>query len=147
MSESINPDWRKHIKRDEVFELWRQASDLDQTHSELAESVKDACLDRIRRGAKPEAYAAFEKGFTVSESQLAEWCTQIREGLLRRAEVELTGTNSQVIKNAINAARLMIPTMLIGSDQGSRTSYKNVFERLMRQANAAATDDQQPLLD
>ena len=134
--ELIEPsnDWRDHIKRDEVLELWFRAAEENEHHEELADAVRWYCLQRMGKDKRLKITPEFEKEFKVNLAQLSEWCTQIRDGLVRRAEIEEEATDSPIIKTAIARAKLRIPAMLVGSDTGARCSYKNVFTRMMNQA-------------
>ena len=137
-------DWKSHIKRDEVLELWFKAADENEHHEELADAVRWYCLQRIEKDPRYEKQHDFEKDFKVNLAELSEWCTQIREGLMRRADIEEKATDSPIIKAAISRAKLRIPAMLVGSDTGSRCSYKNVFARMMRQAGELPPEENQP---
>jgi hypothetical protein len=137
-------DWRQHIKRDEVLELWFKAAENNGHHEELADAVRGYCLQRMSKDNRLHVDSAFEAAFKVNLAELSEWCTQIRDGLVRRADAETKATESPIIKAAIDRARLRIPAMLVGSDTGSRCSYKNVFERMMNQAAESSSEENQP---
>lgn len=122
--EPVQINWSQVVRRDEILSLWQDARNNGHTHQDLLQDV----INRTTQN-----HQGFS-GSHITEQELKDVCTQIRNGLMRQLakykERANSATGTEFEKNMAAKAEARIPTLLPGSG-GTRARYDNMFSDLI----------------
>ncbi len=139
--------WKTEMSRDEILELWMEAAKSRKDHAYLCNRIHAVLVDKVHQADNSDnsidikSISAKYPQYLPSKEDLAETCTQIRDGLLRQVKKQRALADNDLIREMITSAEARIPALLVGATTGGRANYANMFTRMLNNAAAEIKGD------
>ena len=121
--------WSDYVTRDQLYVYYSECCANGLHHQDLLNEINEAA-NKAANGSP------FVK---CTEEELTKICRQIIAGLEKQVAAALKAPGlTQERLNLIEKAKRRIPHMLPGSGSGQRLQYKDVFDRLLKEADKSS---------